>query len=234
MPNYVYNTITFYSDEDAEKVYNLVKTNRNDFDFNAIIPMPATLSIASGSTTSDAKALLRGDPVPDHYKEEGEAPDPSYFYTPTEIWGPPSPETLPELRVYAELVRSNEEKYGFTDWYDWSCHYWGTKWNACCTEWRGLDVSFETAWAEPEPIFLALAEKLNISFKVACEEESLAWCSVTEYTPDGVSFREEEEGYKGLVLLGYDKADIIERYEDWCDEGEMRKLESELDELGIV
>ena len=48
----------------------------------------------------------------------------------------------------------NKAKYGYTDWYDWKCAEWGTKWDACESEILDNDinffwVSFETAWAPP-------------------------------------------------------------------------------------
>lgn len=45
------------------------------------------------------------------------------------------------------------------DWYGWHCDFWGTKWNACDTCVVSDDVvSFDTAWAAPEPIFEALSK----------------------------------------------------------------------------
>ena len=52
------------------------------------------------------------------------------------------------------------EKYGYTDWYDWACKNWGTKWNAChCSIVDNDHISFDTAWAAPVPIFEALAKR---------------------------------------------------------------------------
>ena len=55
-------------------------------------------------------------------------------------------------------------KYGTTNWYDWACNNWGTKWNA--SNFRsnydgGPSATFEfnTAWAFPNPIAKALSEK---------------------------------------------------------------------------
>jgi len=44
------------------------------------------------------------------------------------------------------------------DWYSWHREFWGTKWNAMCTEIIDDDnVKFETAWNAPEPVFAALS-----------------------------------------------------------------------------
>jgi len=46
------------------------------------------------------------------------------------------------------------------NWYDWHCDFWGTKWNACETHIIDDDhVRFDTAWADPVPIFEALSSK---------------------------------------------------------------------------
>lgn len=54
---------------------------------------------------------------------------------------------------------SNYQKYGATTWYGWCNKNWGTKWNAINTLVYGQDeVSFDTAWAPPEPVIAKLAE----------------------------------------------------------------------------
>jgi hypothetical protein len=53
-----------------------------------------------------------------------------------------------------EQAMLNKAKYGHTDWYDWRCEEWGTKWDACepNIQHNNIDyfaVSFETAWSPP-------------------------------------------------------------------------------------
>ena len=48
----------------------------------------------------------------------------------------------------------NLANHGYTDWYEWHCAEWGTKWDACEPNIQHNDidyfsVSFETAWAPP-------------------------------------------------------------------------------------
>ena len=71
----------------------------------------------------------------------------------------------PELRAAADRWKANMEKYGVGDWYDWSCEYWGTKWNACDAEvWSNpggsLPGQCDTAWTFPFPVM----EKLVAEF----------------------------------------------------------------------
>lgn len=54
------------------------------------------------------------------------------------------------------------EATGFRDWLSWSLARWGTKWNASsfAVLTAGpnlLDLTFDTAWSSPEPIFRAIA-----------------------------------------------------------------------------
>lgn len=60
------------------------------------------------------------------------------------------------------------------NWYNWHCEFWGTKWNACETKTnlREQKVEFDTAWAEPGPVFIALSKMYpDIEFKFSWIEE---------------------------------------------------------------
>ncbi|MBO4541579.1 MAG: hypothetical protein J5725_00205 [Bacteroidales bacterium] len=47
----------------------------------------------------------------------------------------------------------HEDGKPWFDWYSWHCEFWGTKWNAFCTEIIDDDtVQFGTAWSAPDPI----------------------------------------------------------------------------------
>ena len=64
---------------------------------------------------------------------------------------------------------------GFADWYEWSIHHWGTKWNAyhlrIATE-RPLEFVFDTAWDFPLPVFKAIARAFpNLTFRCSCFDE---------------------------------------------------------------
>ena len=223
MPNYVYNTVKF-DVADVEKVKKLVAHDDYEFDFNRIIPMPEELNIVSGSSTYDAEKLLKDEGVIRVLKNYvKDIPDPSMFYKEIDEDSPfqqhRTPKTIAELIAFADLIKSNREKYGCTDWYSWRNQNWNTKWNACDATWNGCDVHFDTAWSEPAPIFLKLSEMLGIRFDVTCEEESLAFCIVATYDNGEIVYEEDAEGIEGLKLLGSDKADAIDRYASWLDEG---------------
>ena len=231
MPNWVTNRLNIHGPADQVAIFfDKVKCNEREFDFECITPMPESLKIVSGSTTSDAQKLLRGDDVENlmqRYPDEGDAPDPSVFYGYEK-----HPETMPELRVYAEIIRSNEEKYGMLDWYDWAYFRWGTKWNAC-NSWRtGNKIGFDTAWSTPDGIIEALPSFLA---SINCDQISIEWAWAEEqgffggyyyiepcddgYLINQDYFEDNDDAYDLCeTLLGYSTRSVDNEGDDWEDE----------------
>lgn len=89
----------------------------------------------------------------------------------------PMPVHQPDLHkpnpFYAEggLGQEEKEKYGKNNWYDWSWKHWGTKWNACSSEFIDADckIKFETAWSPAIPVFEELAK--HVDFEVVYADE---------------------------------------------------------------
>lgn len=170
MPNHITNTVTFTGDEDDIKAIRLMMdTSKNAdgtgnengwaFDFNAVVPMPESLAIESGTTTDVGLWLIghRNDiysHAPIHAARLAGVPN--------------SKHTREELCVilrekghdcirFAEAYVENVRLYGHGDWYSWSCDKWGTKWNSYDCVWYADNlVRFSTAWASPRPVFEAL------------------------------------------------------------------------------
>jgi hypothetical protein len=60
-------------------------------------------------------------------------------------------------------LRELEAKHGASNWYDWACRFWGTKWDADIFSWERTDkntitVYFNTAWAPPIALYEHLEE----------------------------------------------------------------------------
>jgi hypothetical protein len=150
------------------------------FDFNFVIPMPEELE-----GTVSPRPLTREEIIElakeHNWKEEDLK------------W------RLESALTDEDAARLNELKsrFGFDNWYDWCLSNWGTKWNACHSDWDIEESStmhmyrFDTAWSPPEPVIHALAIAYpNLTFRL-------------EYTLEGErgrwSITGDPEKYKGCI-----------------------------------
>jgi hypothetical protein len=81
----------------------------------------------------------------------------------------------PEFRDHGQKRLRAFIETGFPDWYEWSIHHWGSKWNAyhvriATTE--PLEFYFDTAWNFPLPVFAAIAARFpKLAFRCTCFDE---------------------------------------------------------------
>lgn len=96
-------------------------------------------------------------------------------------------ETISPHRQGHEQNRKAFAETGFTNWYDWACEKWGTKWGAYDFEerTRGDDhyvFKFETAWSFPTPIFEKLHELYpELTFDLASYDEGDNFACVGQF-----------------------------------------------------
>lgn len=166
MPNHITNILRIEASKElTAQIKSDIKSvdeegETRHIDFNKILPMPESLMITSGSTTSNGIAILqyRAGDVTEILKIMEYA------------WGKEfdTPEDLIEHMIVkgsanleeAQKALDNERLYGCRDWYGWSTDNWGTKWNAYNTNDTDVDeISFETAWSNPYPVIIALSAK---------------------------------------------------------------------------
>ena len=105
----------------------------------------------------------------------------------------PMPEELRNTTAPCDENEELEKKYGASNWYDWSIHNWGCKWNAC----GGTDIeevgddkvrlSFETPWGTPDGWLSKLAKIIDFH---------LAWY--------------EEQGFRGIITSEDEYIDSFE------------------------
>ena len=166
MPNHITNILRIEASKElTAQIKSDIKSvdeegETRHIDFNKILPMPESLMITSGSTTSNGIAILQyraGD-------------DTGILKIMEYAWGKEfdTPEDLIEHMIVkgsanleeAQKALDNERLYGCRDWYGWSTDNWGTKWNAYNTNDTDVDeISFETAWSNPYPVIIALSAK---------------------------------------------------------------------------
>ncbi len=119
------------------------------FDFNKLLPMPPELAdIVTGATTIDGKQVRLWREI------DGKS-----------------------VAIDAAEISRMHRHHGASNWYDWSIKHWGTKWNAYAVSeptitTRSLRYRFDTAWASPEIVMQALADRFQVSITVKVSGET--------------------------------------------------------------
>lgn len=163
MPNYVKNRVIFNAMY-AEDVRAALLNDEGNVDFNNIIPMPKSLEIEKSTDTELGISLYLETHKDIHI-------DIQVFPIDAKMREGLDKKKVLEL---GEKAVNNYIKYGFTDWYEWRCEYWNTKWNACETVVRDDRIEFETAWSAPFPILEMISKKLPyIEFRMEYADEEL-------------------------------------------------------------
>lgn len=157
--------------------------------FHSIIPMPDTIkNTTSGGTNRVEEALATGDlKALRPYLDDTWVRDAGVkkLEDLPEFLAKHYRMTIEELKTIGKNRIQNRELYGHADWYGWSVANWGTKWNAYAMavvkigvseDQNGpsmtFEVTFQTAWSSPEPIFHKLAElHPEVSFDVTGFDE---------------------------------------------------------------
>lgn len=181
MPNWTINCITTDNPE-------IIPTFINEgvgFDFNKLIPMPESLNIEDGSITHEAIAYFITERLSIPYTETNLNNLLSNMFD--KNWAATVVERLKKrkwnkgyskkkLYEMGKQYMFNYEHYGCFTWYQWRNKYWNTKWNACETYYdkdNPTEVTFDTAWDAPEPIFekmCAMFPDSEINFNCEYEE----------------------------------------------------------------
>lgn len=143
-------------------------------DFGKIIPMAESLNIESGSCTDEAIVYYATDrctlpirAVPEEQQmllgkvrnlfAGSEWVEEVFKRVLEKTHGMPA-EKKEELYKKGETYAFNIKNYGHATWYDWCVANWGTKWNAYGCVVEEDQVTFQTAWSNPEPVITKLAE----------------------------------------------------------------------------
>lgn len=165
---------------------------------------------------------------PEAQKERGQ-----YYEILAQLY--PTPQELIETRagVFAdeeeqkklkEKQKSNVEKYGQKDWYDWNIARWGTKWSDSETFMDAHDdemtvFSFQSAWSPPCEGIAHISEMFpNLTFVLTYDEAGMGFFGAMkarngEYVNEERSF----ENIPDLNDVDWDDNESISRYHEAID-----------------
>ena len=191
MPNHVINKLTFTCGEERLRqiLSEICYDQQNDgeygpgtFDFNKIKPMPESLNIECGSSTTEGIDLYLTAVNPsgadlglkklseeefrgllEAYRGDSQYRRWNANLTPDKISNYTAHRNLQKLLTLGETAVNNQIRYGAPTWYEWRWNEnnWNTKWNSYDSEpYDGGDsITFQTAWSAPHPVIQGLSEK---------------------------------------------------------------------------
>ena len=226
MPNWTENTLI------GRKEFLMQFISKDEdgnylFDFNKLIPMPKELNLTSGGNENEAVVayyLSLNKQQRKALKEELSHKEVDFYKNYNNAYLKKcdiehirrrNPDGFTDEQIsLGEKYISNIRKYGYSQWYDWCCANWGTKWNSCYTSFgpcyvddpEKFGVSFSTAWNAPFGIIEKFAE--------LCKDDEFHW----EYQ------NEDPDPYTTHILTKVN-GKIVETLED--DE---EAMEEEFDE----
>lgn len=251
MPNWTRNVVTVPA-ETWEKFVERVITVDEDgqrFDFSKIVPLPEKdLSIDSGSGSyimdNKMNRALRGEelmftinvlnPYFAQFYTDDITQDDFYNKAIADLLN--NKVILDSIRTnlhfpedeknFNQLIRGyfNVRRHGVVDWYEAQIQAWGTKWNAHETyiDEQHCQISFDTAWNTPVPIWSKLGEDFNFVFAFADEDRGGGYGVIEVKDGHAIPLLERIE-YKddkiGCLVLnelchGYDVDGILESYSE--------------------
>lgn len=115
------------------------------------------------------------------------------------VTSPPRAEKGESEKEFQARQKRNMEQYGATNWYDWNCKMWGTKWDVTAdihneTE-TELGYAFDSAWSPPVLFIMAMSNKYpNLKFSLEYDEPGM--CFRGTFTADNGEFDDNhEDGY---------------------------------------
>ena len=96
---------------------------------------------------------------------------------PKALIGTTSPTPM-ETKEEKKKAMALKIRYGHSNWYDWSCENWGTKWNSVDAErtedGESVFYNFRTAWDCPRAIVDVIRDKIPSDVKIdywVCQHE---------------------------------------------------------------
>jgi hypothetical protein len=180
-----------------EKDFDGNPTMVDVFDFDTIIPMPPSLNITSGTSVSNAIALIKAEQgdyshieaMTDYSWVREKCPE--GMNKVTFIMNDLKESLTEEEHAEGLQAIENIEKYGHQDWYSWKIQNWGTKWGAYHLHIQDVtdDIficEYDTAWSPATPIFDRLHEMYpQLRFEQKVLDEGMGFGGTQLWDEDG-------------------------------------------------
>ena len=129
--------------------------------------------------------------------------------------------------------KSNIEKYGYKNWYDWQVANWGTKWDLCDVSLNQLDdntveLHFETAWSPPIAAFENLVTNLGFDIEAMYYESGMVFAG--KWSSDGTDeyYNDWGDSHGARATLPTDLDDMFTISESQAEYEEEEREEEEL------
>ena len=162
MPNWTANElyVSFSNQEEKEQFKQIAQSQDRQFSFNGFIPMPdRMLETTYPHQESEEFVYELNQRNKTNYKNLTDVINNA---------DKRDADTAVSILYNMEFHR----KIGFYNWYDWSIHHWGVKWDAGHSQLieetdTTLSYNFDTAWDTPETFFRSLfAMYPHLEFRV--------------------------------------------------------------------
>lgn len=208
MPNWAYNQLTVYGDEQELNEFESKINISNEIHLTVFKPMPDVLK----DTTA---------PWP-------ESPEPNPNWAKLLAEGDIDQEWYDKLcenrRTEHEAGVKAFKETGYHNWYEWSMKNWGTKWPPSETyivrNVDSLDIRFHTPWSPPVELIKAIAKKnTHLSFVLSVQEEAMQYLGAALFH-DGrkvqeISFDFDDDSYLPEPFrIRYNAASESNNYEE--------------------
>lgn len=218
MPNWTFNNVRAKKEILAPYI-----NEEGNFDFNLIIPMPKELDITSGSITDESITYYLTGGLKKKPNELDASTKELLHKLVNNNFNPDWPMELYEklskrevnAQEYLDMGKryvDNYKKYGAVTWYEWCNANWGTKWNASdCDIYEEdgeLNISFNTAWSEPEGIIDYFVVEVSPKYP----DDRIEW---------SYSYEDSDDEYCTIIKNGDSETEVTEADEDFDDYEEL-------------
>lgn len=230
MPNHITNIIT---STDMEKLKSLLLNEKDEVDFNKIIPMPKDLEITAGSCDYGESTYFPDSPKKAKLRQAIDLVFAS-CYDDTISRDEFVKKVMRKRKVKSlicelkDLDKDDKEhlfgyiagyfnlkRYGSINWYEWCNKNWGTKWNGYDCFVGDDYIQFDTAWSTPKPLLLELSKQVDVTVAYA-DEDVFGENAGIVYYENGIAERRDIDNLiafgcavKGVSAddYGYDESD---------------------------